>query len=238
MRASSHSAAAPAARARPARRRPASRSRASASASPVAPPAAAPADAAAPGSSGSGGASKKPPAWLVRLGLARAPPWAAVAPGTCLVVDLGGALPETAPSPSPFSLGAPQPLTLPGLRDALRKAAVDPRIVGVSFKLAPLSAGWARLQEARGHILAFRAAAPAKFTVAYADLVTEREMFVMSAAEEVYVPESAYVSLRGLSVSGSFLRGVLAKAGVEPQIKRIGSACEKGMRTRRMAELC
>ena len=36
------------------------------------------------------------------------------------------------------------------------------------------------------------------------------------------MPPSSYVSLTGLSVSGSFLRGVFEKVGVEPQIKRIG----------------
>ena len=38
----------------------------------------------------------------------------------------------------------------------------------------------------------------------------------------MYAPESAYIQLKGVAVSGTFVRGVLEKAGVEPQIQRIG----------------
>lgn len=43
-----------------------------------------------------------------------------------------------------------------------------------------------------------------------------------SARPQLYTPPGAYVSLRGLSVQGTFLRGVFEKVGIEPQIKRIG----------------
>ena len=55
--------------------------------------------------------------------------------------------------------------------------------------------------------------------MAYMELATEKEFYLAAACEEVYVPPSAYVSLKGVAVSGTFLRGVLEKAGVEPQIQ-------------------
>jgi len=160
------------------------------------------------------------PDWLRRLSLARSPPWASVQDGSVLSVELGGALPETAPPAGPLS-GAPV-LSLPAFTEALRKAAVDPRITGVYLKVSPLACGWAKLSEVRRAIALFRATAPTKFTMAYMELASEREYYIACACEEVYIPESAYVSLRGLSVSGTFLRGVLEKVGIEPQIKRIG----------------
>jgi protease IV len=48
------------------------------------------------------------------------------------------------------------------------------------------------------------------------------QYFLASAFEEIYAPPSASVSLRGFSVSGTFLRGALEKVGVEPEIRRIG----------------
>lgn len=61
-----------------------------------------------------------------------------------------------------------------------------------------------------------------KFCVAYMEVASEKEMYVAAACEEVYLPPSAYISLKGVAVSGTFVRGVLEKAGVEPQIQRIG----------------
>jgi len=160
-----------------------------------------------------------------------------IAEGTCLSIDLGGALPELSPQPTPSSLlrlGDPRPLSLMDVRNALEMAAADPRIVGVFVKVSALSCGWAKLGELRSAVATFRKRAPRKFSVAYLELAQERELYVASAFEELYAPESAYVSIRGLSVSAQFLRGVLDKVGVEPQVKRIGkykSAGDQLMRT-------
>jgi protease-4 len=179
-----------------------------------------PAPAPAPSSGGKKKAPRTPPpAWLTKLSLARSPPWAFIADGSLLSIDLGGALPEVS---APSGLGAAPVLSLPAFCDALRKAAVDPRITGVFIRVSPLAAGWAKLGEVRAAIAAFRAAAPSKFTVAFMEVASEREFYVACACEELYVPSGAYVSLKGLSVSGTFLRGVFEKVGIEPQIKRIG----------------
>ena len=41
----------------------------------------------------------------------------------------------------------------------------------------------------------------------------EKEYYLASAFEEIYAPPSANLSLRGMSVGGSFLRGALEKVG-------------------------
>ena len=140
-------------------------------------------------------------------------------PGSILTIDLGGALPEIS-SPGLLPSGGAEALTLPALCSALRCAAEDPRIVGIFVKVAPLACGWAKLAEVRRHVAEFRASG--KFSVAYLEVGGEREYYAACSCEELYTPPGAYVSLRGLSVQGAFLRGVLEKAGVEPQVKRIG----------------
>jgi len=140
--------------------------------------------------------------------------------GSVLSLELGGALPEVAPPSSPFSQAPP---SLPALVDSLRKAAVDPRITGVYIKISPIAAGWAKMGVVRKAIAQFRQqTGGSKFTIAYMELATEREYYIATACEELYMPSSAYISLRGLAVSGTFLRGVLEYVGIEPQIKRIG----------------
>ncbi|GMP33185.1 hypothetical protein CsSME_00006617 [Camellia sinensis var. sinensis] len=61
-----------------------------------------------------------------------------------------------------------------------------------------------------------------KFVVGYVPACGEKEYYLASACDELFVPPSAYFALYGLTVQASFLGGVLEKAGVEPQVQRIG----------------
>eukprot|EP00240_Pyramimonas_obovata_P005752 CAMPEP_0118943552 /NCGR_PEP_ID=MMETSP1169-20130426/38547_1 /TAXON_ID=36882 /ORGANISM="Pyramimonas obovata, Strain CCMP722" /LENGTH=318 /DNA_ID=CAMNT_0006888835 /DNA_START=52 /DNA_END=1004 /DNA_ORIENTATION=- len=143
------------------------------------------------------------------------PLWKQIRWGSVLGVEVGSALSDSI-NTSPFS----PDVTLPQLCSCLKKAAHDPRISGVYLKITPIGCGWAKLDELRRHIAYFRQSG--KFCMAYMEVASEKEFYVAAACEEIYVPPSAYLSLRGVSVSGTFLRGVLEKVGVEPQIQRIG----------------
>lgn len=57
-----------------------------------------------------------------------------------------------------------------------------------------------------------------KPAVAYMQSGGEKEYALAAACGEIYVPPTAQLALRGLSVQGQFLRGVLDKVGVEPQV--------------------
>ena len=107
--------------------------------------------------------------------------------------------------------------SMPALCEALRKAAYDPRITGLVLNLDLLGIGWAKAQELRKHIAFFRLSG--KATVAYMKRGGEKEYYLATACDEIYVPPTAQLSLRGLSVGSAFLRGVLDKVGVEPQVR-------------------
>jgi len=149
-----------------------------------------------------------------KLRLAFAWPWRRFKQDSVLTLKIGGQISEEV---QPRFSSTP---SLPQLCLCLRKAALDPRIVGVAIKVEPLAIGWAKLQELVRHIDHFRASG--KFAVAYMELGGEKEYYLASACSEVILPPSANLSLRGLSVSGTFLRGVLDKIGVEPEVRRIG----------------
>lgn len=74
----------------------------------------------------------------------------------------------------------------------------------MAIKVEPLAIGWAKVLELTRHVEHFNASG--KFSVAYMELGGEKEYALASACSEVYLPESASLSLRGLAVSGTFLR--------------------------------
>ncbi|KAK9813790.1 hypothetical protein WJX73_010027 [Symbiochloris irregularis] len=150
-----------------------------------------------------------------RFKLIWALPWRRFKKGAVLILKLGGGITEKKKSGF-FSDGK----SMPQIIEAITKAANDPRVSGIYLKLDRLDLGWAKVQELARHIRWFRKSG--KFVVAFMEGGGEKEYFLASAGGEVYVPPSAGFSLKGFAVSGSFLRGVLDKLGVEPQVQRIG----------------
>lgn len=143
-----------------------------------------------------------------------APPWQRFKGNSILALEMSGQIQDLLPDN--FS----KSISLPGLCDALTKAAYDPRVKGLYLNIDVLNCGWAKLMEIRRHIDFFKQSG--KFSVAFMVRGGEKEYYLASACDEIYTPPSGNVYLRGLVVSGTFLRGALEKAGVEPQVRRIG----------------
>lgn len=143
---------------------------------------------------------------------------ARVAKNSVLAFNLGGSLPETSPPALPFR-SAPA-TSLESVTNALRHAAHDPRVSAVYVRLEGFSCGWAKLQELRRHLDYFRAAG--KTITVFMETGGEKEYFVALSADEVFVPPTGMLVLRGFMGGGSFLRGVLEKVGVDPQVQRRG----------------
>ncbi|CAI9786766.1 unnamed protein product [Fraxinus pennsylvanica] len=152
--------------------------------------------------------------FTVKLKMLFAFPWERVKKGSVLTMKIRGQISDQLKSR--FSSG----LSLPQICENFIKAAYDPRIAGIYLHIEPLSCGWGKVEEIRRHILDFKKSG--KFIVGYVPAFGEKEYYIGSACEELYVPPSAYFQLYGLTVSASFLGGVLEKVGVEPQIQRIG----------------
>lgn len=160
------------------------------------------------------------------LKLCFALPWRRFKKDSVLVFKLEGEVSDQ--SRGRFDKG----LSLPSICSALEKAALDPRVKGIAVEIGPLSCGWAKAQEVRRYLSHFRSSG--KFSICFMKQGGEKEYYLASAIQEVFIPPSASLSLRGFSVSGGFLRGVLDKIGVEPQVKRIGdykSAGDQILRT-------
>ncbi|KGN63762.2 hypothetical protein Csa_013861 [Cucumis sativus] len=152
--------------------------------------------------------------FLVKLKMLVAFPWERVRKGSVLTMKLRGQISDQLKSR--FSSG----LSLPQICENFVKAAYDPRISGIYLQIEALNCGWGKVEEIRRHILDFKKSG--KFVVAYIPTCQEKEYYLACACEEIYAPPSAYVSLFGLTVQASFLRGIFDKVGIEPQVERIG----------------
>ncbi|KAH7688873.1 Peptidase S49 protease IV protein [Dioscorea alata] len=153
--------------------------------------------------------------FLVKLRLLFALPWERVKKGSVLTMNLRGQISDQL-TRSPFSSG----LSLPQICENFVKAAYDPRISGIYLHIEQLSCGWGKIEEIRRHIINFKKSG--KFIISYTPSCGEKEYYLASACEEIYAPPSAYVSLYGLAVQASFLRGIFDKVGIIPEIQRIG----------------
>lgn len=152
-----------------------------------------------------------------------------------LRLRLSGPIVERA-VPNPFADYLPFPAAngngLLQLKQAINQAKEDPNIKGIILEPSLVTTGWATLRELRQEIIAFQQTTD-KFVVAYGEILTEGDYYLASAADEVYFHPEGNIEFNGLSSEVTFIKGVLEKIGVEPQIFRVGtykSAVEPLMR--------
>jgi protease-4 len=113
-----------------------------------------------------------------------------------------------------------KPRLRPVLR-TLREAGTDPRVVGLVAKVGDPKMTLARAQELRDAVLAF--AASGKPTVAWADTFGESSnatvpYLLASAFGEIWLQPSGELNLLGVAAEVQFVRGVLDKLDVDPQM--------------------
>jgi protease IV len=115
--------------------------------------------------------------------------------------------------------------------DSLQKAATDSRIAALSLTLENLNSGWAQLSEIRRALSSFRKSG--KPIYCFMQESGNAEYFLASACDQIFMPPAAGLQLIGLSAEVFFIRDLLDRFGVEPQLQSIGeykSAAEMFMR--------
>ncbi len=160
---------------------------------------------------------------LARLG-SRKP---VVADASTLILSLSGDIPEKSPveNPIPF-IGGPTPLTVHQVWHGLRKATTDSRIKAVVLVTGQLDTGWAKLEELRADLLAFKQSG--KPLVAFLRAPRTREYYLASVADRLYVSPEDMVDVKGLRAEVTFLKGTLDKIGVEMQVEHVGRYKDAG----------
>lgn len=139
-----------------------------------------------------------------------------------LVLRVSGDLPDYSPEdPMAKLLGINQTQSFTSLMTQLRKAKVDSRIGAVLLDIDFPGIGWGKAEELREAIKDFRASG--KPTYAYMELGTNKEYFIATAAEKIFLPPSGDLYVNGFAAEAMFYRGSLDKLGIEPEVIKIGA---------------
>ncbi len=155
-------------------------------------------------------------AWMV---VGRAP---SVPDHSTLVLRIGGELVETPPNDVLGQLtGGVRAQTVGGYVDALRRAKSDPRIDSVLIVPTPFqSPYWGKVQELRDAVLDFRKSG--KRISAYLEYAGEREYYLATAADKIYLVPTGSLDVTGIATYELFLKGTLDKVGAQADFEKIG----------------
>ena len=138
-----------------------------------------------------------------------------------LVLRVGGELSEVAPADVVGYLRGVRTPTVRSIVEDLRKAKVDPRIKGVMLKPTGFeSPFWGKVQEIRDAVLDFKKSG--KPIYAYLEYGGDREYYLATAADKVFLMPSTSLDLQGVATYELFLRGTFDKIGAVPDLHHIG----------------
>ena len=134
-----------------------------------------------------------------------------------LVLRPGGDLPEVLPD---VIFGGDE-LTVRNYVELIRKAKSDSRIAGILLKPGGISSPfWAKLQEIRAALDDFKTSG--KYVHAWLEYAGDREYYLASVADRVYLLPSASLDLTGVATYEVFLRGTFDWIGTYPDFLHVG----------------
>lgn len=138
-----------------------------------------------------------------------------------LVLSVSGDLPDyNPPDPMARVFGIDQAESFSGILTQLRKAKVDNRVGAVLLNIDFPGIGWGKADELREAIKDFKTSG--KPVYAFMELGMNKEYYIASAADKIYIPPAGDLYVNGFAAEAMFYRGSLDKLGIEPQFLKIG----------------
>lgn len=143
-----------------------------------------------------------------------------IANNSLLTLRVSGSLPDYSPD-DPFKkyFGGPDQ-SLTGLVMQFKKAKADKRIKAILLDVDVSGVGWGKAEEIRDAIADFRSSG--KPVYAYLEFGVNKEYYIASACDKIYVPPPGELFINGLAADVMFFRGSLDKLGIYPDIYQIG----------------
>jgi protease-4 len=150
--------------------------------------------------------------------LAREP---SVASNSMLELRVGGNLAEIVPSDVFGYLRGVRTPTVRSIVENLRKARVDARVSAILLKPTGFeSPFWGKVQEIRDAVVDFKRSG--KPVYAYLEYGGDREYYLATAADKIFLMPSSPLDLKGVATYQLFLRGTLDKIGAYPDLHHVG----------------
>jgi protease-4 len=135
-----------------------------------------------------------------------------------LVLKPSGDLPEIVPD---LIFGGGDNLTVRAYVELIRKAKGDSRIKGILLRPGGINSPfWAKVQELREAIDDFKTSG--KYVHAWLEYAGDREYYLASVADKVYLLPSASLDLTGVASYEVFLRGTFDWIGTYPDFLHVG----------------
>ncbi|MCF6280206.1 MAG: signal peptide peptidase SppA [Flavobacteriaceae bacterium] len=141
---------------------------------------------------------------------------------TVLEINLGDAVKDYALKPDNIfdELFKEHEYQLSQIINAIENAKNDDNIKGISIKNLSINAGIAQTQTIREKLVAFKTTG--KFITAYADFYTQKNYYLSSVADSIYVTPYGGVDFKGLSSERLFYKDFQDKYGVKMEVIRHG----------------
>ena len=131
-----------------------------------------------------------------------------------LVLKVSGSMPDYIPDDPTAKLFGSDP------SQSFRKAKVDKRIGAILLDIDMPQMGWGKADELREAIKDLRASN--KPVYAFMEIGTNKDYYIATACEKVFLPPSGDIYINGFAAEAMFYRGSLDKLGVEPEVIQIG----------------
>ena len=145
----------------------------------------------------------------------------AVPSRAALSLKVGGDIVEMPASDVVTYLSDARTPTVRGIVDSLRRAKHDSRIHAVVLKPTGFSSPyWGKVQEIRDAVIDFKESG--KPVYAYLEYAGDREYYLASVADKVFLMPASTLDLTGVATYQVFLKGVFDKIGVTPDIHHVG----------------
>ena len=142
-----------------------------------------------------------------------------VADNSVLVLDLSISFPEQTKSDPITEIINKKKGKTPSLSELIsliRHAQKDDAVKGIYIKCTQNPNGYAASEEIRKALLDFKKSN--KFIVAYGETITQKAYMIASAADAVYTHPQGGIEWNGFSYETLFLKGLLDKLDIQPQI--------------------
>lgn len=144
----------------------------------------------------------------------------AIENNSVLSLRVAGPLPDYVPDdPLRRFFGGPQQ-SLSNLVLQFKKAKVDNRIKAIILDVNMSGAGWGKSEEIREAIADFRSSG--KPVYAYLEFGLNKEYYIASACDKIYLPPPGELFINGLAADVLFFRGSLDKLGIYPDMVQVG----------------
>lgn len=143
-----------------------------------------------------------------------------IANNSVLALRVAGSLPDyVAPDPLRKLFGNTDQ-SLSDLILQFKKAKVDDRIKVIILEVNMAGAGWGKSEEIRDAIADFRSSG--KPVYAYMEYATDKEYYIASACDKIYLAPPGELFINGLAADVLFFRGSLDKLGIYPDMVQMG----------------